>query len=536
MDQFDRAADVVVIGAGVAGLAAAIAAAQMGLEPLLLEKHDKIGGSTCYSWGFLWSAPNHLADAAGEPDNEDDFRAYMEFLSGGEADPERLEAFIRGAPVTLKYFEDAGLKLKLARGLTDHYHGIAPGSRATGRCVETALISGAALGDWKDKIVVPPAEYRVTSEELVAWGGMNNVANWPAEILEARRATDERGLGVGLISQLLSVLLRLGFEPEVGCGVARLITDRGRVVGVETNDGTTIQARLGVVIATGGYESNPRLIKELEALPRFVSMFPPHITGDGLIMGQEVGAAIHYLRANMALFLGYEIPGEIPFFRSASIIEMCSPHTLVVNRAGQRFTDESYFQRVVPKILHFDPVTHSYPHLPCYLIFDRQYVERYSVVGDAPGAPVPDWIARGESLTELARELGLDGEELEKTVERFNGFVQKGIDDDFGRGTLAFSLAKESGRTGNSTLGTVKQGPFYAIELHPSLISSAGLAADAVGHVVHVRGHPIPGLYASGNAAARTEYGAGYQAGHSLMSGMTFSLLAVQDMLAQKPA
>ena len=524
-------ADVVVVGSGVAGLAAAIASARLGMETVLLEKHDKIGGSTSYSWGLLWAAPNHVAEAAGEQDNIEDVLAYMNFLSGGEADVARMEAFVRESPGALKFYEEAGLELQLTRGLPDHYHGLAPGSRASGRYVETTLASGEALGEWRERVLMPPAEFRATGEELVSWGGMNNAANWPSDILAGRRKSDLRGLGVGLVSQLLSVLLRLGVVPRTNCAADTLILKVGRVVGVKTTEGQRFGARRGVVIASGGYESSARLTGELERLPGFVSMFPRHISGDGIVLGQEAGAALRHLLANMSLFLGYEVPGETPFFRSASIIEMCSPHTIVVNRAGRRFADESYFQQVVPKILHFDPVTHSYPNLPCFLLFDQQYVDRYSVAGAAAGTPAPDWVTRADSVAELAEKLGVDAGNLTETVRRFNGFAERGLDEDFQRGTQAFSLARQSE---GAKLGTLKAGPFYAIELRPSSLSSAGLATDSLGRVLHLRGYPIPGLYASGNAAAHTEYGAGYQAGHSLMSGMTFSLLAARQMAAER--
>ncbi len=73
--------------------------------------------------------------------------------------------------------------------------------------------------------------------------------------------------------------------------------------------------------------------------------------------------------------------------------------------------------------------------------------------------------------------------------------------------------------------------PFYGIEEHPSAFASAGLVANSQGQVMHLRNRPIPGLYAAGNAAAHTEYGVGYQAGHSLASGMTFGYLAIRHML-----
>jgi 3-oxosteroid 1-dehydrogenase len=119
------------------------------------------------------------------------------------------------------------------------------------------------------------------------------------------------------------------------------------------------------------------------------------------------------------------------------------------------------------------------------------------------------------------------------TAERFNGFARKGSDDDFGRGRKKWSTgAPLPGKeVKNASLGTIEVAPFYGLQLHPSAFASAGLLADIHARVIHQRGHAIPGLYAVGNAAAHTEYGVGYQAGHSLASGMTFGYLAVHHML-----
>jgi 3-oxosteroid 1-dehydrogenase len=117
-------------------------------------------------------------------------------------------------------------------------------------------------------------------------------------------------------------------------------------------------------------------------------------------------------------------------------------------------------------------------------------------------------------------------------VRRFNGFVEKGADDDFHRGEHQWKLAAaQTEQNANGSLGTIAEPPFYGIELHPAGGSSVGLLTNVQGQVIHQRRHPILGLYASGNAAAATEQGIGYQAGLSLASAMTFSYLAVRHMI-----
>jgi 3-oxosteroid 1-dehydrogenase len=139
----------------------------------------------------------------------------------------------------------------------------------------------------------------------------------------------------------------------------------------------------------------------------------------------------------------------------------------------------------------------------------------------------------GPSAPELAAKLGIDGPELLKTVGRFNGFAKAGSDQEFHRGEHQWRLAATTALSGgNPSLGTIEEPPFYGIELRPTSGASVGLLTDRHARVIHHRRRPIPGLYASGMAAAATEQGIGYQAGLSLASAMTFSYLAVHHMIA----
>jgi hypothetical protein len=115
-----------------------------------------------------------------------------------------------------------------------------------------------------------------------------------------------------------------------------VVTDKGRIA-----------ATRGVMLACGAYESNPAMAQAYEGLPGFLSMFPPTIDGDGMVMGAELGAQTRTIRNNLAVFLGFNIPGkhpgEEPLFRIVGISEMFCPHTMVVNRDGQRFARRDLF-------------------------------------------------------------------------------------------------------------------------------------------------------------------------------------------------
>jgi 3-oxosteroid 1-dehydrogenase len=279
---------------------------------------------------------------------------------------------------------------------------------------------------------------------------------------------------------------------------------------------------------------------EFEQLPGFAQeasdLMPVSLTGDGLVLGAEIGGILHKIENSLRVMLAYTIPPEMPGGTAtcvyAGIVELCSPHTILVNRYGRRFADETFFQGIVPQLRLFDPVRHEYPNLPTYLIFDAQYLKRYSFANRPIGSAVPKTASRAGSLPELAAELGIDPEQLENTVRRFNGFVEEGADDDFHRGEHQWKLASaNTAQSANGSLGAIAEPPFYGIELRPAGGSSVGLLTDVRGRVIRQRRHPIPGLYASGNAAAATEHGVGYQAGLSLASAMTFSYLAVRHMI-----
>jgi 3-oxosteroid 1-dehydrogenase len=529
--------DVIVLGSGIAGLAAALAAREEGLRPILVEKADQLGGTTADSYGLIWVGGNHLMRRAGESDAREEIIRYMTFLGGGELCEERMLALVDHSPAAIDFFQSCGIPFRLTGGIVDHYLGVAAGARGSGRTLEAELVSGFELGAWRDKVRTPKhAPYSVTAEEQYAWGGINRYSTWDQDLVRHRHERDLRGKGVGLVTHFVKALLARGVPIHLGAKVDGLTVERGRVTGVRMADGALLSARKGVVLATGGYEWNEDLMRDFDCIPGLQPLSPPGSTGDGLIMGAEIGAAIRRVQNNLSVMLGYHLvpdePGREPIQCMAGISEMCSPHTIVVNKAGHRFADESYFQSVVPELLKFDTLTHDYANLPCFLIFDQQFAVSYSLAHSPVGAAIPASVARADTISELAGRLGIDAYGLERTVVRFNGFAATGVDEDFMRGALRWRLADRSreGRR-NASLGTLDQSPFYAIELHPSLGStSAGLLTNAHAQVLHQRRHPIPGLYASGVVAARTELGAGYQAGLNLASGMTFSYLAVQHM------
>ena len=144
--------DVIVAGTGIAGVSAALAATELGMQVAVFEKDQLIGGGTCLSYGGIWAGCNHVAKAAGIPNSREATLEYMRFVAGNSADDELMQAFVDNAPIAIEFFDHCGVAFQITHGLADHYYPVAPGSTADGRSFEPVPISTRELGEWGSKI------------------------------------------------------------------------------------------------------------------------------------------------------------------------------------------------------------------------------------------------------------------------------------------------------------------------------------------------------------------------------------------------
>jgi len=483
----------------------------------------------------MWIPGNDFARDAGIEDSLEEAREYMRFLGAGFEVEANLNAYVDGANDALRYFSGLGLTFQLVRNVSDIYYGIHPGAKAEGRMVEVALFPATELGEWRKNVRVSPyAQRRATFDEAVRWGGRGSFAGWDANLQAEREAVDARALGAGAVAAFIKALFDRGVDVELNAAAQRLVVEGGRVTGVvATVDGheRKLEARHGVVLAAGGYENNAALVRDYEELP-LISQFPDLLTGDGLIMGAEIGAKVRAITCVLAIFLGYEVPagdGKPASFRSAGTHELPLPHSIVVNAAGRRFGDEAFFHKILNALRDFDVPTHRFTNLPCYFVFSGAFVEKYGFGGAGVGK-VPAFVARADRIEDLGARLGIDPAGLAAEVQRFNGFARTGTDEDFGRGELAWSRSYGGdARSANANLGTLEP-PFYGVRLHPTGGASAGLLTNVDAQVVGQRGEPIEGLYASGDCSAHVDMGMGQQAGISLGRMLIFGLAAARHM------
>ena len=524
--------DLVVLGSGGAGCAAALAGASMGLSVCLLEKAGVLGGGTADSLGTIWIPNNSLAAAAGLADDFATALTYARFVGGGQELPANLEAYVREAPRVLDALLALGVRLRLALGLPDYFYPAGPGSCADGRrMVEPELIARSALEPWSNSIRrsihnVPGVAW----SDSVGWGGFANRRNWPEAEVAERERQGLLGCGEALIGQLIAPMLSRGASIRVNAQTAGLLLERGRVTGVRIADGSTVRARRGVVLATGGYEGSPELVRQFEGFPEWMNPFAPTNVGDALAFGTEIGASIFRIAINNSLFVGAPVPGQPEAFFSVGLRGLPMPGAIAVNRRGERFCDETQFQDVVMALQQYDRRERRFANLPAFMIFDDLFRERYPVANAPPGRAAHPSIVRSDALSGLAERIGIDAYGFLKTVERFNSDAREGRDTVFGRGQSAFSRnnAGDTELKLNPQLAPLEKPPFHALPLKVGGICSAGLLTDPAARVLDAHGRPIRGLYACGNAAAPTFLGVGYQGGSSIGAGIVFGYLAAE--------
>ncbi len=526
--------DVLIIGAGAAGLAAALAAHEAGARVAVIDKGDRLGGTAAISGGIVWIANNSQMQAAGLADSPEEALAYFGSLDHGEMDPAVLEAFVHEGPVALEFLEQAdALQLSILDGYPDYYldrPGAKPGG---GRALDNELFDFRTLGDWADKVFNDGMIQRMMLRETPLGGSSGFID--PAE-MQRRIDDDLRGFGQALVGRLLKACLDRGIEPQLACKGNRLIIEKGRVIGAEfDHEGQrkTIKANRGVILATGGFEWNEQLKTAFLRGPLTAPASPPGNTGDGLKMAMSAGAGLGNMTSAWwvpTLSVEGASWGDGSQRSSPVLIERTLPHTIMVNRAGNRFCNEANNYSSLAGAFHaFDPATYDYPNMPAFLIFDDQYRQRYPLGSVMPGASLPDWIFRADSLTQLAAAIGVDCDQLNRTVTEFNKHASNAVDPEFGRGQSDYDrFYGDRSRPGAAaTLGPLDVGPFYAVELKSGALgTNGGARTNESAQILDVEGEPIPGLFGAGNVISCPTGSVYAGAGGTLGPALTFGYIA----------
>lgn len=533
MEQYD----VVVLGTGAAGLAAAVTAHEGGARVGLFEKADLVGGTSAWSGGQVWIPNNpHMADV-GVQDSREQALQYIMSLSRGIIEARLAEAYVDAGPEMVDFFEaKTPVQFYAVDGMPDYHPEFPGGSPGGGRTIECPIFPFDELGEWAAKVTPSPyfADPHITMSETPLGKA---VPQPPSPEERARRMVrNERGCGQALIGRLLKACLDRGIVPRTGSAARRLVVENGTVVGVlvDTPQGTVeARATRGVILASGGFEQNEQLVKTFLRGPMTHPVSIETSTGDGLLMAMRAGAMISNMREAWWIPVGAVPVEENPMGRVLVNGQRTLPHSIMVNRRGRRFTNEAANYNAFGAAFHTEDVSRfQYANLPCWLVFDQEYVERYGfrVSAGGDGSQVPAWVPRGETLGELAGQLGVPADALEQTVARWNQHCAEGHDPDFGRGDSAFDCwwgdPYRKGRR-DATLGPIQRAPFYAWEIHSGCLGTkGGPRVDPDARVLDLDGEPIPGLYAAGNVMG-SPFGMTYGGpGGTLGPAMVFGYLA----------
>ncbi len=549
-----------VIGSGAGGLTAAIRAHDLGMKTLVVEKSRYYGGTSAMSGGSLWIPNNHLMAATGISDSNEEALTYLKTITKGIIEESRLAAFVTKGSEMLRYLADRNdLHCEVLPKYCDYYPEVA-GAKPGARTLEAKRFSTLKLG-WDLMRLRPPHPACITFGRLHmtatdAWHGVHGnwqiyasmvlnaalfLAGLPLRWLAPRstRVT----LGNALVASLRLGLKKRGIPLWLQSPAQQLITLDGKVIGaIILRNGTPVKvmASKGVLLASGGFEHNPLLRQQHLPKPTSTdwSSANKHNTGDALYMTAALKPALA-LMGDAWWSPAAQVPGS-PYSHPL-VFEKCMPHSLFLNSHGQRFTNEAapYIDVVNGMYANHQPGERK--AVPCWMVFDARFRRKTSIAGAIyPGTMMPDpripdryWdrlLYKSDNLAGLAHVIGVDSQNLQQSVTRFNRFAETGVDDDFGRGSNASDQYYSCHSGGpNPNLGKLEKAPFYAVPVVAGdLGTKGGLLTDAHARVLDEAGGVIEGLYACGNCSAAVMGHSYAGAGSTLGPAMTFGFIAAE--------
>ena len=429
----ELSADVIVVGGGGAGMAAATRLAQLGKSVILVEKSGFLGGAISVSGGNQVVMGSQLQiDNGVADDSVESMVADFEANGANKNNKEILTLFAENVGATTDWLV-ANCGITFEEGLHQ-------------------------LGEYSH------------NRELAYTGGGAGFAE------AMRKAVEEAGV---------QVLLNTKAES--------LIADNGTVTGVKaaSSDADYTLTAGDVVLATGGYGANKDMLTD--EMKSALYYGPASSTGEGIQMAQAVGAQTANMEYGKRYPNGIEVSEGMAKSTIAGNIVGWTMSAILVNKDGNRVVNEKASNRTILE----EELKQEGGEL--YLLLDAETFEAWKAklapagISDADiekyleanGTTTPVF-AHGETLEEAAAAAGINADNLKATVEKYNGFVAKGSDDDFGR--AATYLTK-----------TIGEGPYYIVEQKPRFATTmGGLVINTSMQVLNEAGEPISGLYAAG--------------------------------------
>lgn len=554
--------DVLVVGSGAGGLAAAVVAAHLGLSVIVAEKAAVLGGTTAVSGGWLWIPNTPHAQRASKAEPIDEVKQYLHSVLGDDYQEPILDRFLRVAPEMIAFFEEnTPVQFTVGNAVPDFFGELA-GARDGWRSVTATPFDGRELGDSLHLLrrAIPETTvagmgiasgldmrhfFEAKSSLKSAWHVTKRLARHAKDLCTYGRSTQLVN-GNALAARLIAAAQQVGVRLMPSAQVVSLDYDGQRVTGatVQTpKESLKIKAKQAVVLAAGGFPHD--VTRQAQLFKHVSHHFSPHHsaaprsnTGDGLRLGESVGGVVDTTLGSAGAWSPVSlIPRqEGRLGRFPHLVERGKPGIIAVRMDGRRFTSEANpYHRFINDLIAATPEGEP---VRCWLVCDHRFIRRYGL-GAVKPAPFPlhHWVKKGylkqaSSWEQLAKQCGVAVEQLEQTVANYNLHAKAGQDPEFHKGhNLYQRVAGDAKNKPHPSLAPLLQAPFYAVEVVPgSLGTFAGLITNEDAQVLDQHKEPIPGLYAVGNdmnSIMRGHYPSG---GITLGPAMTFGYQAAQHI------
>ena len=482
-------ADVAIVGAGGAGMTAAITAAAEGKSVVILESQPMVGGNSVRATGGM-----NAGDTVYQDENEFGESAGVEKTLKTAAEKYADNATITALAKTVS--EQWAAYQADPKGYFDSVELMELDTMIGGKglnnpeLVETLCSNSADAIDWLD-------EHGITLHSVSSFGG--------ASVKRIHRPVDGDGKTVSVGSYMIPLLQencdKAGVQTLLNTTATEILTDaNGAAVGVKatgaSGETVTVNAK-AVVLASGGFGANlDMVVKYKPELKGFMTTNAPGIQGQGIEMAQAIGAAtvdmdqiqIHpTVEANTAALITEGLRGD---------------GAILINEEGQRFIDEVGTRDVVSAAEIAQTGSYS------WLVVDQAMVDASSVI---QGYIKKGYTVTGATYEELGKAMGVDAAAFAETMDKWNGYVEAKNDPDFGRTSFANPL---------------NTAPYYAVKVTAGVHHTmGGLKINANTEVLNEKGEVIPGLFAAGEVTGGV-HGANRLGGNAVADFTVFGRIA----------